>query len=551
MISDLNPETAVSDESHVEILPLTEHSKQKGEIPLPIREFLDKQREPFDLTLEATPEVFQGESEYLQSNVIVPYLEQNNQYHHLLHSWENSESQAGITLEDLLALTNNILWSSSGSHKEGMNSFTRGSISDCIGYPERGKHTNCRAFNQLYVMVFETLAEKLNPQLLDQHRLLLSGVKYAPDVSREYMASGGFLPRWNQSHAHITILSANEQGDIITGTIDPYHTTITNGSMQTDDIIALDFTRVRGLDALVTAYSAIISSSSDGKYISSENIVVIKRAIAQLEKKGLLDPKTDQDALLLFSALGMMAFQTDDLFRNSSVATASVRSNISFLEQLVKNQEVKVKRIASVIDEGKEKEGIVRDAYNKIANENISELSDHSAQVITAVDEQMQVLGEILGTITAHRDKIDNYFSRALDYLLSGLDKDEELSPDLLLTSFDTVNGLAIQGYISIEHMLRYTEILRKIKMQAGYEKFRRWARIKLENEIFSVPVALADKNEGVNFNAWLDLHRAFAEIVVSNNSQIPKVKLGKSDDQDNPAVKSFLAVYSDFSRAV
>ncbi len=235
--------------------------------PLPdfIRE-LDGVTKPFRENTFGTPKEIVAKAVAEEnthiSKVIKTYVDvHHKEYPEIAGQLSGNAESVKPGLDQLLALANNITWASSGTHDDNAYLGSR-EVATSLQYPptESIAHTNCSLFNFMYARVFEQLATELNPELLQNHKLVdLSGM-FASDLPREYQ--GFQFGTWNQDHTYLTLISQKD-GQLISAAVDPYHNRAGNRDMlKPDQLRNIDYTNLRGID--VTLVTVLFEARAAG-----------------------------------------------------------------------------------------------------------------------------------------------------------------------------------------------------------------------------------------------------------------------------------------------
>ena len=513
-----------------------------------IRLVVDSDQQPFSnksLYGEAgDAALYHEEDDYITSQVITPFLDANqSDYSNILTLWKEPGAEVGKPgIHEILALASNIVWQSSGDHLDGINAGNRGTLENNLAYPARPEHTNCLAFNESYLRVFNVLLGKLNPELAQSYRLVVATTNFAPDVARLYHKYGSGKIDWNQPHANLIMLSGARDGATAVTVIDPYHLKDElQGKMKPEQTDGLDFTERRGIEGLVCgALYELRAVNRGGGYLSPKHGEVIRSVLQNVDLDSLKNSDTKMDQILSWQLSSLLIFLYDETYRAFNRGLRIAGKQIESVSGSVDSRlGVPIESFKTVLELKRKFGGISgTDMLDSALQEHLQRITATTTRIMqeveTAVHDLKTVYNESLGLSGLLTDLSENGLAK----IESAVAADQPIEPEILQSAFDTFSVQALTGYLRPKQLARFTEVIRKMKGNNIYASFRRWLRITMSINQIVVP---EDMVEPV-FDQWLELNRGVAELIRDEQGNLPEIRI--ANRPPNAKSEALQAVY-------
>lgn len=189
-------------------------------------------------------------------------------------------------VEDILVLSANIVQRASGQHNQDIawtNDRFMAPLRNGLDFEAR-PDTDCKLYNGAYRVVFETLAERYNPSILERYRLLTSDMSIAGDVPDLRTGDKLFIDEPRQPHRYLALVSYDQQDGLRSTPVDPYHMGKGELSNSLEGLQRLDFTETRAADAFLVSWLAV---HGERNMLSGEVVRGAALALAQAFPSGL------------------------------------------------------------------------------------------------------------------------------------------------------------------------------------------------------------------------------------------------------------------------
>lgn len=444
----------------------------------------------------------ESDKSYLVESAI-NFANDSHKWNHLAKSLEN---RTPVDIQELLVFANDFMWSLAGKHTDGLSVQTRGPLYKHIAYPRNNPApTNCKAFNDTYVLLVSAILEQCSPELSSKIKLVSTGARFGPDVHREYdglMTSSEITYMFNQPHAHIMML-VSVNGEIRAACLDPYHQS-TRAGLEINNIQKLEKTNWRKIDTLV--FCALIQLYSENKIDRYQFIIpsieVIDR-VKELARKET--PSLALKAGLLELEIYRMALQRRPLaesVKKMYIAFEQRENGLRPIENTLYQLMELYKLINTAPGMGTLKE-FGNDLYRK--------LIDKIDKIVNGMSQDVKSLKEITTQVMREESEYKTQFNTLMQEINHIIQSGDDLSNDTLIGVYDLISTAFTFGLIDKVQIEKFHHLV--INLPPEYRKdFAKFLWFRLKKDVHFIPGE--DLLNDETFAAWIKLRSACSQLV-------------------------------------